>query len=184
MSIYTLSSETALAAGSLATDDIILVADASAGYAAKKITADVLRSGIAGVVATTATSLTVTKALHANRTVMITSATPIAVAMPAATGTGDVYTFIIGVAATATPHSIAALTTDVVEGIHWVLTTTSDAVVGFITSATSDKIELNGTTKGGLPGERWVWIDSETGTWNVHGWGKSTGSHATPFAAS
>lgn len=183
MSIYTLSSETALAAGSLATNDLFPVQDVSAG-ALKTVTWDVLWSGSTKAVATTATSLSLTKALHANRTVIVNSTAAAAIVLPQATGTGDRYTIVMGVAATATTSSIAvANATDIMRGVIWAATTTSDNAEAFIASATSDTITLNGTTKGGVIGDMYMITDVATGIFNVQGFTAPTGTEVTPFSA-
>lgn len=182
MTTYNVFNQQLAASTDAADDDVLLLYDTSAGVN-KSVSVAILRSEMGGVVATTATTLTVTAASHAGKTVVINSAAPIAVSLPAATATGNVYTFVIGVAATATASTIAANGTDVVEGVSWVLTTASANVVGYATTATSDYITLNGTTTGGVPGDRWVLIDSESGVWNVQGLSQATGTTATPFAA-
>ena len=181
MSLYTLTSETALAAGSLATNDIVPIHDTSAG-ALKTMTLDVLKSGFGSAVATTI-DLTVTKALHANRTILI-NATPVVCTLPAASGTGDRYTFVVGVAATATQSKIkVANATDIMRGIAFAATTTSDNAEAFICSATSDTITLNGTTTGGVVGDMFQIIDVAAGIFNVVGFTAPTGTEATPFSA-
>jgi len=136
------------------------------------------------VVATTATSLSVTAALHAGRTIVVNSAAPIAVTMPAATGTGAKYHFVIGVAATATGHTIkVANATDVMTGHALCVTTTSTNAEGFATSATSDTVTLNGTTLGGVVGDRVELIDIATGIFSVLVVSSPTGTEATPFTA-
>lgn len=181
MSIYTLSSETALAAGSLATNDYTVVHDASAG-GVKTVTMDVMLSGITSVVSATA-NLTLTKALHANRTVKI-DATPVTLTLPQATGTGDRYTVVIGTAATATQSKIqVANATDIMRGVVFAATTSTDNAEAFICSATSDTITLNGTTTGGVVGDRFEIIDVATGIFNVVGFTAPTGTEATPFSA-
>lgn len=182
MTTYQAFNEQLSAATDAADGDVLLVYDTSAGVN-KHVSVATLRSEMGGVVATTATTLSVTAASHAGKTIVINSAAPIAVTLPASAATGNVYTFVVGVAATATSSTIAAAGTDVLEGVSWVLTTSSANVVGYASTATSDKISLNGTTTGGVPGDKWVFIDSESGTWNVQGYSQATGTTATPFSA-
>jgi len=149
-------------------------------------TATVLQmlAGLGGVVNTTATSLTITAALHAGKTVTLSSAVPIAVVLPQATGTGLTYKFQVQVVATGTAHTIAvANATDVMQGIAYALTTSSDNVIGYHTTATSDTISLNGTTKGGVVGDIIEITDVKTGFFSVKLFTAPTGSYATPFSA-
>lgn len=133
---------------------------------------------------TTATSLTITQATHGGRTVTVSSAAPIAITLPQATGTGTRFRFVIQVAATATQHTIkVANSTDVLQGYVFSLTTASANVIGFGTSATSDTVTLNGTTTGGVAGSMWEIEDIKTGFFRVMGFDAPTGTTATPFSA-
>lgn len=141
-------------------------------------------SGLSEVINTTATTLTITRATHGNRLVTISSAAPIAITLPQATGTGAVYKFQMQVAATGSASTIAvANATDVMQGIAWCLTTSTDNVIGYKTSATSDTISLNGTTKGGVAGDIIEITDAKTGFFSVKMFTAPTGSTATPFSA-
>jgi len=161
--------------------DTVPIYDASAGIMGKATVAS-LNSGGGGA-RVTGTSLSVTAALHAGGVIDVAAAAPIAITMPAATGTRDTYTFVISVLATGTPHVISALSTDIIAGTSMVVTTTSSNTEGWATSATSDKISLNGTTKGGLVGDKVVMIDMASGVWQIAHTGAATGTEATPFDA-
>jgi hypothetical protein len=185
MSEYTINSESTVTP--VAADEVH-VYDVSAG-ATGKVTIGSLVGVNAGVVDTTATSLTVTAASHAGKTITISSATPIAVVLPQATGTGNRYRFNIRVVATATSHTISvANATDVMGGVVHVQTsaTTTDVaaiVAAFRTSDTSDRISLNGTTLGGAKDDWFEIVDIKTGFFQVHGVTKASGTYATPFSA-
>jgi hypothetical protein len=186
MSEYTIDSESALSDPVAA--DLVHIYDVSAS-ATKKLTIGALSGVGAGVVDTTATQLTVTAALHAGKTITISSATPIAVVLPQATGTNNVYRFNIRVAATTTASTISvANATDVMGGVVHVQTsaTTTDVaaiVAAFRTSDSSDRISLNGTTLGGVKDDWFEIVDIKTGVFQVHGNTKATGTYATPFSA-
>lgn len=133
---------------------------------------------------TTATTLTITAASHANRMVTISSAAPIAITLPQATGSGSKYKFQVQVVATATSHTIkVANATDVMQGFVVALTTSSANIIGYGTSATSDTISLNGTTLGGVVGDIVEIEDVKTGFFSVKLFTSPTGSTATPFSA-
>jgi hypothetical protein len=139
----------------------------------------------ARIVNTTATTLAVTATEHAGRIVKISSAAAIAVTMPASTGSGNVYAFVLNVAATATAHTIkvAASSTDIVAGCTIIAQTDTAQVNGFLTTATDDTITLNGTTQGGAKGCRVELIDIATNTWNCLITSGASGTVATPFSA-
>jgi hypothetical protein len=154
------------------------------GTTLKQITArNVQLSGITAI-DTTATTLTITQATHGNKTVTISSAAPLAITLPQATGTGTKYRFVLTVAATGTQHTIkVANATDVMAGYVFALTTASANVIGYGTTATSDTITLNGTTTGGVAGSQWEIEDVKTGIFRVMGFDAPTGTTATPFSA-
>jgi hypothetical protein len=186
MTEYTIASETELSDPVAA--DYIHVYDASAA-ATKKLSLAAVGSVGAGVVDTTATTLTITAASHAGKSVTISSTAPIAVTLPQATGTGNRYRFHIRVVATATSHTIkVANATDVMAGVVHVSTTATTTnvaaiVAAFHTTDTSDTISINGTTLGGLKDDWFEIVDIKTGFFQVYGITKATGTYATPFSA-
>ena len=132
----------------------------------------------------TATSLAVSREQHNGRTVVINSAAAIAVTLPQAIGSGARFRFVLGVAATATAHTIkVANATDVMSGVVYAATTTSDNAEAFVATATDDTISLNGTTKGGVVGDVIEIEDAVAGRFIVTGFTAPTGSEATPFSA-
>lgn len=135
------------------------------------------------VVATTATTITVSATVHGSKVVIVNASSAAAINLPVAAATGEIYTFVLGVAATATPHIIAANGTDIIQGVTLFSSTATGEVSGFATSATSDKITINGTTQGGMIGDKIVLIDIAANTWQVTMNMQASGTVATPFAA-
>jgi len=84
--IYTFHQECPAATSKLQPADRVLVYDSSAGVT-KYMTGALLAGAGAGVVDTTATTLTLTQASHAGKVLTVSSAAPIAITLPAATGT-------------------------------------------------------------------------------------------------
>jgi hypothetical protein len=140
----------------------------------------------ARIVNTTATTLAVTATEHGGRIVKISSAAPIAVTLPAAAGTGEIYTFIVNVAATATASTIkvATASTDIISGCTIIAQTDTAQVNGFISTATDDTITINGTTQGGAKGAKIVLVDIAANTWQCSMQSSASGTVATPFSAS
>lgn len=137
------------------------------------------------IVNTTATTLAVSVTAHEGKVVTINSAAACAVTLPAATGAGNKFCFVIGTDATATAHTIkVANTTDAMTGVSVLATTATGEVTGFATTATDDTITLNGTTKGGCKGDRIEIIDVATAVFQVSIIGRATGTVVTPFSAS
>ena len=135
-------------------------------------------------VSITGATLTCTKDVHAGRTTVISAVAGCAVTLPAATGTGSVYRFVIGSTITSNSTTIkVANAIDVMSGRAFVISDNTAAVLGFATAAASDTITLNGTTLGGLVGDHIEIIDAITGTFAVRVFTAATGTEATPFSA-
>lgn len=186
MSIYAFH-ENAPAASALDGTEIVPVNQSgvvkqttAAALAAAAVAASAL-----GPVNTTATSLTVTQALHGNRVITLSSAVPIAVVLPQATGSGTTYGFVMQVAATATSSTISvANATDVMQGVFQAPATGTAANMGKATSATSDRMSLNGTTTGGAAGSYYEFCDVKTGFFQItYAVDTSVSFTTTPFSA-
>jgi hypothetical protein len=135
-------------------------------------------------ISATGATLTCTKDAHAGRSIVISAAAGCAVTLPAATGTGSVYRFIIGASITSNTTTIkVANATDVMSGRAFVISDGAAAVLGYATTSTSDTITLNGTTLGGLIGDFIEIVDVVAGTFGVRVFSAATGTEATPFSA-
>lgn len=142
----------------------------------------------ASVISNTATTLSITVAEHASRTVILACTTTEVVSLPAATGSGETFVMIVGATSTDGNKVIAANGTDVMLGMAYIGTPSStDGAIAasFQTSATSDKITFNKTTTGGNIGNKVVLVDIAANTWNamVYSSGTTnTGTGVTPFS--
>lgn len=140
----------------------------------------------AKMVSVTAATLTVTEASHAGKLIALNRAAGIAVTLPAATGTGNTYEFVVGTSVTSNTTTIkVADATDVMDGIVYAADdTATPAPLVWVTAPDSDTITLNGSTQGGIIGDRIKLTDIATDQWVVHGFVKQSGVEATPFSAS
>jgi hypothetical protein len=127
-----------------------------------------------------ATSLT--RNVHANALILLDSTTGRILTLPASTGKGDTYRIYVPTTVSSGDHVVAALTTDIIQGA--VAVATDIAGVTCPTTATSDKITMNGSTTGGLLGSYLELRDAKAGQWMVTGTLVSSGAEATPFSAS
>ena len=137
----------------------------------------------------TASTLTVTPAAHAGRVVTLNRAAGIAVTLPAATATGNKYTFQIGTTVTSNTTTITTGVTgassDAYQGVA--LTEDSGTMTGWPATGTaggSDVFTMNGSTQGGFIGDLIELTDVATGFWSIKAVTKSTGTAATPFSHS
>jgi hypothetical protein len=128
---------------------------------------------------TAATSLK--RNVHKGALLLLDSTTGRILTLPASTGKGDEYMVYIPTTVSSGDHVVAALTTDIIQGS--VAVATDIAGVTCPTTATSDKITMNGSTSGGLAGSFLRLIDAKAGQWMVTGTLVSSGAEATPFSA-
>jgi hypothetical protein len=103
--------------------------------------------------------------------------------LPAATGSGATYHFIVSVVNTSN-YVIQVTGDDTIDGSVILHQDSANTVVSFNTAATSDTITLNGTTKGGVSiGDELTLIDSASNQYTVKGVLTASGTEATPFSA-
>lgn len=128
----------------------------------------------------TGTAITLDRDTHEGTVLNMNRAGGMTVTLPAATGTGDTYRFYVSTTFTASA-TIAAAGTDVMQGAIIVSTTNTAGTVA--TSATSDKLVMNGSTQGGLVGSYVEVRDVASGVWATTGALVASGAFATPFSA-
>lgn len=129
----------------------------------------------------TAATLTVTANLHAGRIITLNRAAGITATLPAASGTGNEYTFFTATTFTGSGIIKVANATDIIQG--GVAVSTDAAGVSILADATSDTITMNGSTTGGIKGSWVKVVDVAAGIFMVSGFIVSTGAEATPFSA-
>jgi hypothetical protein len=109
--------------------------------------------------------------------------TLVTVTLPAATGTGAIMDFTVGVVNTSNYVIKVADASDTIDGV--ILSHSSAlAPIGYETAADSDTITLNGTTTGGAAIGDWIELsDISLNQWAVRGLTTANGTEATPFSA-
>ncbi len=132
---------------------------------------------------TALTTLTVTKALHSNRTILLSLLAGFTSTLPAATGSGVTFEFMIGIVNTSASYIIQTLPlTDIFAGNIFVGIDSATTGKAFKTAATSNTITLNGGSTGGASIGDCVWVmDIQSGVWAVSGSVVGT-SATTPFS--
>ena len=128
---------------------------------------------------------TLTAALNAGRLNLFNDADGATLTLPAASGSGDVYRFAIGVAISGGNAIVkVANSTDIIQGNAIVAQDAGDTVVMFEAGATADTITLNGTTTGGKVGDCFEIVDAAAGLFLIRNCIlAATGTEATPFSA-
>lgn len=128
-------------------------------------------------------SFTPTRNEHANGPVTtLSAAAGLTVTLPAATGTGDVYEFLVITTVTSNDYIIQVA--NAADSFYGGVSISTDiAGVSELAVAGDDTITMNGTTTGGVVGS-WVRVrDCGTGIWQLSGFLCSTGTEATAFSA-
>lgn len=128
---------------------------------------------------------TLTVAANNRQIVKLDTTTGSVVTLPAATGSGARFTFVVSVLATSNSHIIkVANSSDAMQGIIFSMDDTGANAVAFAAVAgTDDTITLNRTTTGSVTiGEQIVIEDFAANRWHVSGLISNTGSPATPFS--
>lgn len=135
----------------------------------------------------TATTLAVTVAAHDGKTVTFNRAAGIAVTLPAATGTGAIFRFVVTTAFTGAA-TIKVTTTDTMIGLVLGLDGDGAPANAWTVGGTDDTITFDGAatpnmTQGGFAGDMYEIQDIASALWLVRGFIKQTGTEATPMSA-
>lgn len=134
-----------------------------------------------GVIPLTTTPVALNADGFAGRTITLSRDAGITVTLPPATGSGFSYEIVARTSVASNQYRIDAVATDFFIGVVDVLGT---AVVAFAgNGSTHNRINMNGTTTGGLLGSRIVIQDIAPNRWAVSGQLNGSSSAATPFAA-
>lgn len=139
----------------------------------------------ARAVSLTTTPISITEATHENKRILLNKADGITITLPAATGTGNKYEFYVGTSVTSNGYIIqVADASTVMDGMVLTADDTGTPVNGvWVTAADSDTVTLDGSTKGGIIGDKLEFVDIGSNQWAVHGILKQSGTEATPFSA-
>lgn len=104
--------------------------------------------------------------------------------LPAAYGSGTEFDIVVGTTITSNNLIVqVANASDVMTGHCVMLQDAGDTVAGYETAADSDTITMNGSTKGGIKGDRIRLKDIATNLWQVQILCAGTGTEVTPFSA-
>ena len=138
------------------------------------------------IVTLTATG-SITAATHAGKILLMGEVGGDAAAtftLPAATGSGAEYRFIVSVVNTSNYVINVANANDTIDGSVTLHQDSAATVASFNTVAASDTITLDGTTTGGVSiGDELTLVDMATNQYSVKGILTASGTEATPFSA-
>lgn len=132
-------------------------------------------------------TLTLTVNDHDGKCIKLDTLAGSVVTLPAATGSGARFRFVVTVKATSNSHKIqVANANDTMQGIILTRDDTSDNAQAFDADATAgaDTITLNRSTFGSVVKGEWIEVeDIAANVWQVTGLIANTGTAATPFSA-
>jgi hypothetical protein len=135
-------------------------------------------------VAITAATLTLNQNTHADVSVVVNRAAGSVLTLPAAYGSGCKYSILVGTTITSNNLIIqVANGSDVMTGNALSAQDAGDTALAFETAVDTDTITMNGTTKGGVKGDRIELEDVGPNLWAVNIFGSATGTEVTPFSA-
>lgn len=138
-----------------------------------------------GIVSLTAASTTLTVEAHAGRTMVFNKADGCAAVLPAATGSGALFRFIVGTVVSGGDAVIDAGTNGAdLEGTVFGLDGTPPTANGWTAGAANDEFHMDGTTQGGKVGDWIEVLDIAADRWAIRGCISQSGSDATPFEGS
>mgnify|MGYP003625747053 CR=1 FL=1 len=175
-------------------DSVATLTDAQTLSGAVTLTGALTTASVTkGLVSITATDA-ITAAEHAGRTLVLNAAdadsTAVTLTLPAATGTGNVYHFIVGVVSAMTAaYKIQVVGDDTIDGFIIAANdvaahASNNSLNVWKTVAASDTITLNGTTTGGVAIGDWICLtDIAADQWAVDALLNQSGTEATPFTA-
>lgn len=107
----------------------------------------------------------------------------VAVTLPRARGTGNVFEFFVKTTVTSVGDKIkVGNAQDVIQGMVMGCQDSGDTVEGWETVAATDTITLDGSLTGGVRGDYIRLQDVADGVYSVSGQITQTGSQATPFS--
>lgn len=138
-----------------------------------------------GALVAAGATLTMTAAAHAGKTIALDTAAGSIVTLPASTGGGATYRFLVTVTATSNSHVIkVGNVTDEMRG--YVIQDASEATAPntWWAADNDDTITLNRTTTGlAAQGEYFEIVDAVLNHYYVRGYSQANGVEATPFSA-
>lgn len=130
-------------------------------------------------------TLTLTEASHEGKVICFDTAAGSVITLPASTGGGAVYRFLVTVTATSNSHVVkVANSSDEMRGYVVQDSDTATAPNTWWAADNDDTITLNRTTTGlAAQGEYFEVVDAVLNHFFVRGYSQASGTEATPFSA-
>lgn len=129
------------------------------------------QSGTSRQVTAAGSAVTITRASHLGKVILLDTASGSVATLPAASGSGDSYKFVVTTTVTSNSHKIqVANASDTMIGfLNAVTGAAASGDVGDLVGGTDDTLTMNGTTTGGILGTVITVTDIATNLWLVEG---------------
>lgn len=135
-------------------------------------------------VVVTDSTVTVNAVDHAERTIVLKRTAGVTVTLPAAIGSGNKYSFVVGATVTSNNYIIkVANANDSMVGRALAPADGGSTVNGWEVVSGDDTVTLNGSTKGGYIGDTIEIVDVADNIFVVNALLNQTSTEATPFSA-
>jgi co-chaperonin GroES (HSP10) len=132
----------------------------------------------------TSATLTLTKEAHSGTVITVNRAAGSTLTLPASSGDGSIFEIFVGTTITSNSLIVqVANSSDIMSGVAWQAADGGSTSNAWETGASDDTITMDGSTKGGIKGDRIVLKDVSANLWTVSIFGAATGTEATPFSA-
>jgi co-chaperonin GroES (HSP10) len=132
----------------------------------------------------TSATLTLTKEAHSGTVITVNRAAGSTLTLPASSGDGSIFEIFVGTTITSNSLIVqVANSSDIMSGVAWQAADGGSTSNAWETGASDDTITMDGSTKGGIKGDRIVLKDVSANLWAVSIFGAASGTEATPFSA-
>jgi hypothetical protein len=132
----------------------------------------------------TSATLTLTKEAHSGTVITVNRAAGSTLTLPASSGDGSIFEIFVGTTITSNSLIVqVANSSDIMSGVAWQAADGGSTSNAWETGASDDTITMDGSTKGGIKGDRIVLKDVSANVWAVSIFGAATGTEASPFSA-
>ena len=132
----------------------------------------------------TAATYTLSKEAHSGTVLTANRAAGITITLPASSGDGSCFEIVVGTTITSNNLIVqVANGSDIMSGVAFQAADGGSTSNAWETGASDDTITMDGSTKGGIKGDRIILKDVATNIWSVNIMGAATGTEASPFSA-
>ncbi|MGE3840055.1 MAG: hypothetical protein AB7I50_00565 [Vicinamibacterales bacterium] len=135
------------------------------------------------LVSVTTTPLAVAEATHEGKTIALNKADGITATLPAATGSGAVYRFVVGTTASGGSYVIGVTGNDTFKGLALGLDSEGVPANAWAAGASDEVFTMDGSTQGGVVGDEVVFQDIAADVWQVQARLQQSGTEASPFSS-